>query len=190
MAVGWPGGCNKVMGDTFWECIRIARRNNAQDEFVLFLEADDVPLKKDWLDRINREYRMRGKMVMGAWSQSGDGGLEHINGNMCMSVEFFKACPDILHVKSKVAWDNYLWRQIKPHAAPSKEIWNDWRLGTGDNPWMGADDLWQPKRYRDPTNPLYGEELHPSMIHGVKHPDGLEEARRRLVSVKIAENSS
>jgi hypothetical protein len=187
MAAGWPDGPNKLMGDSYMHCVKIARQRNIpiEDEFVLFIEPDVVPLKNDWLDRIMKEYRGCGKKILGSWIGKTNSCQAHVNGNMCMRLDFWRTCDEIFHPRKRAAWDTNLWPYIQPHAAPSREIWNDWRLGLGDNPWRGVDFLWEPKSFQDEGNPLYGEVLSPSMFHGCKRTEGLDEARARLVDKKV-----
>ena len=182
-ATGWPDGCNKLMASSYKNCIKIGRNRNfnMSTEFCFFIEADGVPLKSDWLDRIIREYQMCGKKILGAWWGDSARSSAHVNGNMCMSLDFYNICLDVLNPRKRQAWDTGLWPWIGPNAAPSREIWNDWRLGYSDNPWKGVEALWEPKSFADPQNPLYGEILSPSYFHGCKRDEGVEEARRRLV---------
>jgi hypothetical protein len=182
---GWPGGCNKMVGDIFTHVATNCKARKTVDH-IFFIEADGVPLRATWLDEINQEYLEGKRMILGAYSKRGDGGLEHVNGNLVMSTNFWKACPDIMHPPAKHAWDNYFKGVLIACCTPSKLIWNDWRLGYGDNPWRGDDYLWEPKRYRDPSNPLYGIDLNCAYHHGSKNGRGIELARKRLLGEKTS----
>lgn len=184
MATGWPAGCNKMIGDGYKQALRLGKQRGWFNHPIMFLEADDVPLKKDWIDRIITEWKASGKMITGAWLLRDDCGMEHVNGNMCISSEFWKTCPAILQPSLKTAWDAALWPSIKPNAAPSREIWSEWGTGRDGRTFGGKDHLFGPKKYRDPNNPLYGYTLQPSLFHGVKTIEGLKIARQELVDKK------
>ena len=186
-ATGWPDGCNKLMAASYKNCIKLARQRNLpiESEYCLFLEADDVPLKNDWINRIMSEYALCGKQILGSWWGDTAGASAHVNGNMCMRLDFWRTCQEILNPRKRQAWDTGLWHYIKPCAAPSREIWNDWRLGYHDNPWRGVEALWEPKSFADPQNPLYGEILSPCLFHGCKPIEGLVRARELLIDKKV-----
>lgn len=182
-ATGWPNGPNQMAGESYKWCCDAARAGQILDPHncVLMMEADCVPLKKGWIDAIVKEFIDSGKLVSGAWLESGGSGIGHINGNMVMSFFFIRKCPMIFFPPARGGWDVVLAQHIAPHGNPSKLIWSDYRLGTPDNEWKGCEYLWESKRYESIKNPLHGEELNPVWFHGCKDPRGLVCARERLL---------
>lgn len=181
MATGWPNGPNQMMACSFEHIIERAKRKEIDATHVLFMESDCVPLHKDWISMLDNEFKACEKKVLGAWLEKGDAGCRHINGNCIISTDFWKKCPGILHPPARGGWDATLAYAIMPNGAPSKLIWSDYQLGLPVNPWKGDDFLWEPKRYKAPTNPLFGQDLQPCWFHGIKTMDGLTAARKRLL---------
>lgn len=181
-ATGWPDGPNQMMGESYQHCVELARRKNAQlPGVVMLVEADCVPLHKDWINMLLVEWNACGKQVLGAWLKAGDASVEHVNGNCLISLDFWKRCPEIIHPLSRGGWDATLRHRILPHAAPSKLIWSDYQLGQDHNPWRGDDFLWAPKHYGAPDNPHFGVDLYPCWFHGIKTMDGIKAVRKRLL---------
>jgi len=182
-ATGWPNGPNQMMACSYEYLAELwVRGKLPKVKAVMFIEADCVPLSKDWLDRLIEEWNGCGKKVLGAWLKKGDAGSEHVNGNCIMSIDFFKTCKAILHPPSRGGWDAMLSYGILPNAAPSKIIWSDYRLGTSDNPWKGCNYLWEPKRYGSIANVFYGRDLFPVYYHGIKSFDGIDCVRNKLLN--------
>lgn len=181
-ATGWPNGPNQMMACSYEHCVELKLRGKLPKlKAVMMIEADCVPLYKNWLDQLIAEWNGCGKHVLGAWLKKGDAGCEHVNGNCIISIDFWRKCRAIMHPPERGGWDATLSYAILPNAAPSRLIWSDYRLGTEDNPWKGCDYLWLPKRYGTPTNAFYGQDLQPVYYHGLKGMQGLECARNRLL---------
>lgn len=181
-ATGWPNGPNQMMACSYERIVEEWRRGRFDHiEAILMVEADCVPLTRDWLTMLINEYKGCGKRVLGAWLKKGDAGCEHVNGNCIMSIDLWKKCRGIFHPPARGGWDATLAYALLPNSAPSRLIWSDYQLGTEKNPWKGDDFLWEPKRYSAEDNPLYGEALSPVYFHGIKTMQGLEAARNRLV---------
>lgn len=181
-ATGWPNGPNQMAGESYLHCVEGHRKGlfpNA--EVVMFIEADCVPLRKTWISELYEEYKQSGKMITGCWLKKLDAGVEHVNGNCLMSINFWKRCKGMFWPDIKGGWDATLRHHMLPVAAPSKLIWSDYQLGMAHNPWKGCSYLWQPKRFNDPSNAFYGQDLYPVWFHGVKVMDGLECVRNRLL---------
>jgi hypothetical protein len=181
-ATGWPNGPNQMMGESYESIITMIKRGTGfrNATGIMFIEADCVPLHRNWISLLSKEWEDCGKAVLGAWLKAGDAGMEHINGNCIINTTFWKKCAAIMHPASKGGWDASLRYQILPNGYPSKLIWSDYRLGTTDNPWRGEAYLWEPKRYRDKENALYGQDLYPCWFHGIKGDMGIVAARRKF----------
>lgn len=181
-ATGWPNGPNQMMADSYEYLVERWRRRELPITHVLFAEADCIPLHKDWINLLNAEYKACGKKVLGAWLEKGDCNCRHVNGNCIVSIDFWKKCPAMFHPSARHAWDAALAHAIMPNACPSKLIWSDYQLGQAHNPWKGDDFLWTPRRYGCPENPLYGQELYPVWMHGLKVMDGIQAVRNKLLN--------
>lgn len=183
-ATGWPNGPNQMMGESYEFLVEESRRNRYLGaKAVLFMESDCVPLCRDWIDKLKAEYQACGRSVLGAWIKSGDASSpEHINGNCIISLALWRRVPQLFHPPSRGGWDATLARFLLPVGHPSRLIWSDYQLGMDHNPWRGCDYLWEQKRYRDPANPLFGQDITPCWFHGIKTPEGLDCARQRLLN--------
>lgn len=182
-ATGWPAGPNQMMADSYSYLIETNRAKDLGIDVILFMEADDVPLHKDWINLLWKEWKESGKQVSGAWLKPQDcSGGEHINGNCLIGINFWKQAKPILNPPSKGGWDAVLRHVILPNGHPSRLIWSDYHLGTERNPWKGDDYLWAPKRYGDPANALYGQDIYPVFLHGPKTTQGVDAVRKKLLS--------
>jgi hypothetical protein len=181
---GWPAGPNQLMGESYEFVIEALRFKKLPPEVdaVMFIEADCVPLSKDWITKLYAEYRSSGRLVGGAWLKKDDAGIEHINGNCIISTRFWEHCPQIFWPPNQGGWDALLAGSILPHAYPSRFIWSDYQLGQEHNPWRGCDYLWAAKRYGAKDNVFYGQDLYPVWFHGIKVASGLKCARARLLN--------
>jgi len=182
---GWPAGCNDLMAETYAFCINLVRTKKVQALGVLLMEADAVPLAKDWINQLKEEYKLcldAGKFVMGPWLKKGDAPLEHVNGNCILHIDFWQKCKVILRPPVFGGWDATLASNILPHAYPSKLMWSDYHLDTPRNPWRGCDYLWQAKRYGAKENKLYGQDIFPVWLHAAKGYKAMDCVRDRLLS--------
>lgn len=178
---GWPNGPNQMMADSYEHLVERWRRGKLLADCVMFMEADCVPLHREWLSKLLEEYKACGKPVLGAWLKKGDANCEHINGNCIVAMNFYRKCPALMHPPSRGGWDATLAYAILPNGAPSKLIWSDYQLGQPHNPFKGDESLWRVRRYGCPQNALYGQDLNPVYLHGCKVIDGLKLARKRLI---------
>lgn len=182
-ATGWPNGPNQMMACSYEKIVEEWKKGRLEGaEAVMMVEADCVPLHKDWINMLAKEYRESGKRFLGAWLKKGDANCEHVNGNCIMSIDFWKKCRSIFHPPSRGGWDATLAYAILPNAHPSKLIWSDYQLGMPHNPWKGDNFLWEPKRYGCRDNALYGIDLHPVWFHGIKSMNGIKAVRKRLLN--------
>lgn len=181
---GWPAGPNAMFSDSYQHAVELNRSGMAFTG-VMFMECDCIPLKKDWLNELIAEWKeclSRGKYILGPWLEDGDAGRAHINGNCIISPLFWRKHRGIFNAPANYAWDAYHATAMMSNAMPSRLIFSDYRLGTTDNPWRGDEYLWESRGYGMPTNPLYGEKLYPSYLHGVKVMDGIYAVRRKLLT--------
>ncbi len=179
-ATGWPAGPNWLMANSYQHCIERMRSNQMKGDAVLFIEADCIPLARDWINQLIAEYKACGKMILGYHHMGNDGCNEHINGNCIIHKDFWRTYRPILS-PTKIAWDADHAGAMLPNSAPSKLIWSDYQLGMKHNPWRGCDFVFEEKEYTDPRHPLYGQVVKPVWFHGIKGGMGIDCARERLV---------
>lgn len=181
--IGWPSGPNDMFGDSYMNAVMLARGGMPIDA-VFFMECDCIPLRKDWLNEIIKEWegaKKDGKLALGPWLEEGDCSIRHLNGNCVLSIDLCRNVRGIFHSPSRIAWDAYHGNNILANAKPSRLIFSDYRLGTLDNPWRGDEYLWEPKRYWSEKNPLYGQALNPAYLHGSKTNLGVQAVRKKLL---------
>jgi hypothetical protein len=180
-ATGWPYGCNRMFSDSYQQFITLCRNGSSKMEACLFIESDCVPLHKDWINMLAKEFKESGKMIGGAWLKYGDAGVEHINGNCIIHKDFWIKNRGILNPPRQGGWDATCANIMLPNAYPSRLIWSDYHLGKESNPWRGCEFLFEAKSYGTESNALYGEKLYPVWLHGPKDMRGIECARQRLL---------
>ncbi|MBL8890680.1 MAG: hypothetical protein JNL67_11945 [Planctomycetaceae bacterium] len=117
---GYPAGPTAM----FWDAMDYVqdRLQDREDGFALWLESDMVPVKSNWLDRLDQEWRSEGQtpIVMGCYVpelykvrlfRSKRLVLhEHINGGACYNKQLSSLIPD--SVKSEV-FDMVVYREAK-----------------------------------------------------------------------------
>ncbi len=178
--IGWPEGCNQLEVGAYEWFVESNRGNLYDSPYILFAEADTVPLRPTWLDEIVKEAYDAKAIILGAYFVKEDG-CAHINGNCVIHRDFWKQCREIWTISNWIGWDVAIGKCALKIGTPSRLIWQDYRLGLPDNPWRGCDHLFSVKRFPTKTNPLYGIDLYPAMVHGVKCMDGISCVRKRLL---------
>lgn len=116
---GWPFGCNSLwFGSMEWCYHMMARKKVPHYRAIINMEADCVPVRKDWLAVIKKQWcevsskrpvAMAGDIVVA-------GGREHINANAVLScdMKFMKWMATVASTHEKPAgWDWYLADTIK-----------------------------------------------------------------------------
>lgn len=91
---GWPAGPNHAFQATANYVYHSVKRP------WFWMEADMVPLKRDWLDTLQNEYWLCGKPFMGSIVKS----LGHMNGSGIYPENFPELCPNAMKATT-VAWD-------------------------------------------------------------------------------------
>jgi hypothetical protein len=163
--VGWPAGCNGMASDAFM----LAQEKWNRGEWkrvtgVWLLEADILPLQRNWLYRIEREWKMAledKKLVMGAWSEH-HSPVGHINGNMLFHPSLCDRVPGLEGSAPHIGWDVYHAHRLSRHWWKSNQMLNLYR---GEN--VSTADLYRPgTKY--------------AFVHGIKDDSGLQIIRRRF----------
>jgi hypothetical protein len=163
--VGWPAGCNGMASDA----LMLAQEKWSTGEWkrvtgVWLLEPDILPLYRNWLYRIEREWKMAledGKLVMGAWSPH-HSPVGHINGNMLFHPSLCDRVKGLEGSAPHIGWDVYHAQRLHRHAWKSNQMLNLYR---GIN--VTEADIYAPgTRY--------------AFVHGIKDDSGLHIIRRRF----------
>jgi hypothetical protein len=163
--VGWPAGCNGMASDA----LMLAQEKWNTGDWkrvtgVWLLESDILPLYRNWLYRIEREWKMAledGKLVMGAWSPH-HSPVGHINGNMLFHPSLCDRVKGLEGSAPHIGWDVYHAQRLHRHAWKSNQMLNLYR---GTN--VTEADIYAPgTRY--------------AFVHGIKDDSGLHIIRRRF----------
>lgn len=178
---GWPAGCNGLELDAYEWFVFENRANRFDYDYIFIIEADTVPLWRGWADEIMNEAYDHQSVISGAMLFHPDCPCEHINANCVIHKLAWKKIRKIFHSPSRWGWDAYIGVEAIRCGTASRLIWQDYRLGMPDNPWRGNDYLFAPRAYQSPKSPLYGQQLQPAFLHGVKILDGIKAVRDRLL---------
>jgi hypothetical protein len=102
-ANGWPAGPNALWLSTMEIAAELALSGKLKSVAVLTFEPDNVPARRDWMDRLESTYAHRQKPVIGNLHH--DGIPDHINGNAIFPIDFLAQYPIMLETPPTVAWD-------------------------------------------------------------------------------------
>lgn len=176
---GWPAGCNALeVGAYEWFVEKT--RAGLDFDYIMLAESDTVPLRKGWIREIMNEAYDANAKILGAYFTKEEG-CAHINGNCVLHKDAWKVIRGIWQVPSRKGWDCFIGPKALEIGTPSRLIWQDYRLGTPENPWRGDDYIFAPKTYGGSKNPLLGKILQPCFLHGIKSNQGIEAVRKRFV---------
>lgn len=164
-ANGWPAGSNALWRSTMEEVARMAASGQTQAKGVLTFEPDCTLLARDWIDRLEAEYRNRVREIVGHMHQS-DTIDAHINGNAMWPVDLATRWPQTLEVPPIHAWD-YFWREFfVPHAQDTPLIAQIYRRK------IFSFAEWTSIRKHG---------MRPVLLHGIKDESGRRLAREQLL---------
>jgi len=124
-ATGWPHGCNDLLFSIAQESFqRVTKGPWANVRAMYLMEADCIPVHREWLDRLKHEWELTeqsGKWIAGWWAANGndaigpDGGpVGHINGNMLMSPMIARYVPKFYGCPATSAWDCFFAEDFAP----------------------------------------------------------------------------
>jgi hypothetical protein len=157
--IGWPAGPNGMVADIFQSALMRYRSGAWKDvKAVWLLEADALPLKADWLERIEREWDEAGKLVMGAWSPEWSP-VGHINGNLLFSPTLAEVVKGLEGSPPHKPWDTHHAQKLARHWHKSEQMGNLYRA-TGVKP-KDLPETW-------------------AFVHGIKDDSGYHIARKRI----------
>lgn len=117
-ASGWPTACNMLWADLMEWCAL------GNWDAVLTMEADAVPLQRDWLDKIKAEWmtaKAAGKLVAGCQITHAKYGpnFTHVNGNALWDARILKHIPEMSITPKGYPWDTYHKPKYIPYAYDS-----------------------------------------------------------------------
>lgn len=181
-STGHPSGCNAMFADIFSVFVENTRAGNWDYDYIFTTEADCVPLRLSWLEDIAKETYDAGKLVNGPWFEADDYGCKHINGNLVMHRDYWKQNKQIVTPPGNIGWDAKFGPHMQLHGNPSRLIYSHYRWGMPDNPYHGIEELSRAFRYPGPSNPLYGQDLFPALVHGSKIAAIQEDVRKKLLT--------
>lgn len=107
-AVGHPDGCYGLWAGTAENAVERWVGGWRQCENVLYVEADGVPARWDWIDHLKRahaENLAAGKRITGARMNGGRFYESHVNGSMLMHASAWVDRPSWHACPTGVAWD-------------------------------------------------------------------------------------
>jgi hypothetical protein len=182
--VNWPAGCNAMFADiyTFFVEKNRAHKDGWDYDYLFLTEADCLPTRLTWLEEIVQETYASGKMVNGSWFEADDYGCKHINGNCLLHRDFWRKNRDIFTPPGRIGWDAKFGPAMQRDGHASRLIMSCYRWGMPENPYTGPEQIWEPKRYPGPSNPLYGQDIYPALVHGAKLEIIQQDVRKKLLT--------
>ena len=126
---GHPAGCNALWIDTMTHACEEGERRNISGVFTM--EADDIPIRKDWITRLQIEWHygriMESRRVIGHLMPKVNNCPEHINGNALFDSQILRYFQPLSQCPPVHAWDVYGARYFRPVWKDSKYIINLYR---------------------------------------------------------------
>lgn len=171
-ATGWPYGCNELV-HSIWHELLVRSRHDP--EFLgtytagYLLEADNVPLRRDWLAALLAEWGSREphEVIMGAWHPSCSP-YGHINGNMLFVPDLAGRISGLEGCAPDVGWDVAHVHRFKGRWKASRIMKNLYQAtGVSEEALLSSDQ---------PDGPP------PVVVHGVKDESAFKISKRRLFS--------
>lgn len=184
---GWPDGPNQAF---FAAAEAVFKR--FPKECWLWLEADCVPIRQQWLDHIGNEYRFCGKTILGAIENAFDAASkpngEHVTGVAVYPGDFIAKCAPLRTIITATehyrksgalppAFDVYLAPYTLPNVARTQTIRHYWK----------SDQFTEAKngkvycRFKLPYGASNVVDMDAALIHGCKDMSLLDIVQKRLV---------
>jgi hypothetical protein len=169
--VGHPGGANMLAASAFIEIGVLRRLKICRNEAFLIFEPDCLPLVPDWIDQLSAEWQLTkslGKEAFGHWHQQAGPETLHMNGNAVFRTDFVARHPTWIVGPAMVGWDYWFKDHFIPISRDSDLVFQHYN------------------RHGITLEQLEGiskNGVRPALFHGVKTPDGRENARKMLLAV-------
>jgi hypothetical protein len=122
---GWPRSCNEMFGAALVQATERMR------EDMLWLEPDAAPVRTDWLEAIEAEWRQtqtEGKSFLGCYVPKAK---PHLSGNAVYGRDWRSLAPSLGQISNE-AWDSRCGAAILPHArltALFQQVWHPRQVG-------------------------------------------------------------
>lgn len=167
-ASGHPAGPNAMAKDIFHEALRRSNVGAPWEDVdtILFMEPDCVPVAKDWIDQLRREWETqvdKKELVCGCYRYEGVD-VPHVNGNALWTPRL------AAHINVDLdccglGWDSAWAGQIGMRLFNTPLIEN-----------LFKETNVPESRMRE--NPFFPENISPVLIHGVKDRSAIEYAEK------------
>jgi hypothetical protein len=165
-AEGWPAGCAALWHSsiTTFQLARQQGWTNATGVFTF--EADVCPLRADWIDCLQKEWRDRreGTLALGHWH--GEGESLHLNGNSAFHADIFNAVPRLHGQPEWASWDFYHREALLSVSQDTPYVTQVYK--------MPSIERWQFRRVKKGG-------VRPAVLHGVKDGSARDAARKLLL---------
>jgi hypothetical protein len=165
-ANGWPAGSNALWKSTMEDAAHMASSGQTKAEGILTFEPDCVPMSRDWIDRLEAEYRNRKRPIVGHMHQV-ETICMHVNGNAMWPIDLATRWPQTLSVPPADAWDYYNRDFFVSQAQDTPLIAQIYRRK------VLSFAEWTTLRKHD---------LRPVLLHGIKDGSGRRLSREQLLA--------
>ena len=121
---GHPHGCNELWSSLMEQFAASWRLGQLSAHSVFCMEADGVPLRADWLDKLLAEHERTleaGKRVTGALTNHGS---RHINGGLAMHLSCWLDHQSLHQTPPGMAWDMFHAQVLTSEARPTTWVKN------------------------------------------------------------------
>lgn len=127
---GWPHGCNDLWYDTMHWVYDLRRSGKIKATGVLTFEADNFPLKRDWINILKSEWNAKGagRFAVGNVCEAQPGVVKHVNGNGMFSIKMQDALGSRMNgCPANRGWDTYMAPLIVPRSEDTNELYQLYR---------------------------------------------------------------
>lgn len=121
---GHPHGCNELAAGILDQLADAWAAGNVPRHSVFLMEADGVPLRADWIERLGAEHEVTlaaGKRVTGCMTALP---LAHVNGSLIAHLSLWHDRPSLRRTPSGQAWDLFHAAVLNAEARPTTFIKN------------------------------------------------------------------
>jgi hypothetical protein len=165
-ATGWPSGPNSVWHSCMTNVDLAKRQGWIKSDGVLCLEPDCVPLRRNWIDCLQKEWSNRSDDVWAIGHHHGEGESLHLNGVAVFDVDLLNDWSVLHGQPGEAAWDYFhrkLFLKISQDTPYITQFYKQPSL-----------EEWQFRRVRK-----HG--VLPAILHGVKDNSARAAARKILL---------
>jgi len=172
---GWPAGCNDLFFDSLAHVTSMVKRKIWDYDAALFFEADCVPLDKDWIAKLQKDWYSGSQLILGHWISQSQFRTPHLNGNCLVSTHIQKEIPNFYMSPSMHPWDIFHAKTLAGRMRATPLIFSDYRKKS-----IVEDELYSIREYPS-DHLLKGVKGLPVFLHGVKDESAQIIVREKLV---------